>query len=101
MRPARKSVAPSGPAEGPGPVLRIAGGQTASGQARQARAQSGDAARSGNLPPPANVTAQVGIEPLQQPRLLEDRRDSVAVASPDLGDDEAWVSHWRPPAKLP
>ena len=87
-----QSVVANGPVEGAGPAADREG-QPAAGEARQARAEPRETSRPGNLPPPADVGAEVGVETLEQSRPVEDLRHRVAVAGADLRDDEAPFSH--------
>ena len=38
-----------------------------------------------------------GVEPLKQPRLIEDRGYRIRMSGADLGDDETQISHGRAP----
>ena len=67
--------------------------QTASGKAGQPWAQPWDKPRARDLPPPAEIAADVGVEALEQSRAVEDLRHGIGVARADLRDDEAHVSH--------
>ena len=63
-------VVAKGPAEGTG--LAPGGvGQSATGEAGQSRAQPRDRARPRQLPPPADVAADVGVEALEQSRPVD------------------------------
>ena len=88
------------PGEGAGPIAD-GGRQPPPSEAGERRAQPRQASRAGDLAAKAKIAAKVSVEALEQPGLGEYGRNGVTVASADLSNDEARLSHLPSPLRPP